>query len=122
MFGFEKAKEALEFDRILDWIAGRCVTENGKARLKALQPFERASALKQALAEVQDMRDVLQVEGGFPIWNFVDVRLLLNKIEPVESFLEVKEFLELQNLLELNREIIVFRQKMEEKYPFLQGI
>ncbi|WP_456406125.1 endonuclease MutS2 [Caldithrix abyssi] len=122
MFGFEKAKEALEFDRILDWIAGRCVTENGKARLKALQPIDRASALKQALAEVQDMRDVLQVEGGFPIWNFVDVRLLLNKIEPVESFLEVKEFLELQNLLELNREIIAFRQKMEEKYPFLQGI
>ena len=122
MFGFEKARENLEFDRILDWIAGRCVTQNGRLRLKNLQPFNQADSLTQALAEVQDMRDVLQVEGGFPLWNFGDVRLLLNKIEPVESFLEIKEFLELQNFLELTREGIQFRQKMEEKYPALQDI
>ena len=122
MFGFEKARENLEFDRILDWIAGRCVTQNGRLRLKNLQPFNQADSLTQALAEVQDMRDVLQVEGGFPLWNFGDVRLLLNKIEPVESFLEIKEFLELQNFLELTREGLQFRQKMEEKYPALQNI
>ncbi|MCD6374529.1 MAG: endonuclease MutS2 [Caldisericaceae bacterium] len=122
MFGFEKAKETLEFDLILDWIAGRCVTDNGKVRLKSNQPFTESSALQQALAEVQDMRDVLQVEGGFPIWNFVDVRVLLNKIEPEASFLEIKEFLELQNFLELTREVIQFRKKMEDKYPSLQNI
>ncbi len=122
MYGFEKAKETLEFERIVNWIAERCVTENGRARLRAVQPFTDEIALQQALDEVRDMRDVLKVEGGFPIWNFVDVRVLLNKIEPADSFLEIKEFLGLQNLLELVREVLAFRQKMEDKYPHLQEI
>ncbi|NOX89296.1 MAG: endonuclease MutS2 [Calditrichaeota bacterium] len=122
MFGFEKARESLEFDKILDIISTRCVTENGKARLKSLRPVNNREHLKRSLDEVRDMRDVYQVEGGFPIWDFFDIRILLNKIEPVESFLEIKEFLELQNFLELVSEAINFSQKTEEKYPSLQDI
>ncbi len=122
MFGFEKAKESLEFNRVLAWIANRCVTDQGRARLKSIEPFQGKEALAIALAEVRDMRDVLQVEGGFPIWNFVDVRVLVNKLIPAESYLEIKEFVELQNFLELSREVIHFKEKMEDKYPYLNTI
>ncbi len=122
MFGFERAKEALEFDKVLENIAGRCVTENGKVRLRNVRPLQSKEELQQALQEVQDMRDVFVVEGGFPIWSFVDIRVLLNKIEPINSYLEIKEFLQVQNFLELVHELINFRNKMEEKYPALQDI
>ncbi|RLD16733.1 hypothetical protein DRI50_01110 [candidate division KSB1 bacterium] len=122
MFGFEKAREPLEFDKIIDIVAAKCVTENGKARLKAITPAEDPVLLRRLLDEVQDMRDVYVVEGGFPIWEFRDVRVLLNKIEPSESYLEIKEFIELQNFLDLVRDARQFSEKNAEKYPALQAI
>ena len=122
MFGFEKVREPLEFDKILDIVAAKCVTENGRARVKSVTPAADPLTLQRLLDEVQDMRDVYAVEGGFPIWEFKDIRVLLNKIEPSESYLEVKEFIELQNFLDLVREARQFSQKMEQKYPALQAI
>ncbi len=122
MFGFEKAREILEFDKILEIVAGRCVTEVGKARLKSVRPVHDAAYLQRLLDEVRDMRDVYLIDGGFPIWEFKDIRVYLNKIEPAESYLEVKEFIELQNFLDLVSEALQFKQKIEEKYPDLRRI
>jgi len=122
MFGFEKAREILEFDKILEIVSGKCVTEVGKARLKSVQPVHDAVFLQRLLDEVRDMRDVYLVEGGFPIWEFKDIRVYLSKIEPAESYLELKEFIELQNFLDLVSEARQFKQKIEEKYPDLQRI
>ena len=122
MFGFEKVREPLEFDKILDIVAAKCVTENGRARVKSVTPAADPVTLQRLLDEVQDMRDVYAVEGGFPIWEFKDIRVLLNKIEPSESYLEVKEFIELQNFLDLVREARQFGEKTEQKYPALQAI
>ena len=122
MFGFEKARESLEFDKILDIVAAKCVTENGRARVKSVTPADDSVTLQRLLNEVQDMRDVYLVEGGFPVWEFKDIRILLNKIEPSESYLEIKEFLELQNFLDLIHEARQFSQKMDQKYPVLQAI
>ncbi len=122
MFGFEKACEALEFDKILQIIAEKCVTPNGRARLKKVKPVDDPTVLQRLLAEVGDMREVYMVDGGFPIWEFKDIRVLLNKIEPSESYLEVKEFIELQNFLNLVHEARQFSRKMEQKYPALQAV
>ena len=122
MFGFEKVREPLEFDKILDIVAAKCVTGNGRARVKSVTPAADPVTLQRLLDEVQDMRDVYAVEGGFPIWEFKDIRVLLNKIEPSESYLEVKEFIELQNFLDLVREARQFGEKTEQKYPALQAI
>ncbi len=122
MFGFEKAREALEFDKILSIIADKCVTDNGQARLKNVAPVDDPVFLQRLLDEVQDMRDVYLSDGGFPIWEFKDIRVFLNKIEPSESYLEIKEFIELQNFLDLVREARQFSRKAEQKYPALQSV
>ncbi len=122
MFGFEKAREALEFDKIIDIVAAKCVTQNGKARLKAIAPANDPVLLQRLLDEVQDMRDVYLAEGGFPIWEFKDIRVLLNKIEPSESYLEINEFIELQNFVDLVGEARRFGEKTISKYPALHGI
>lgn len=122
MFDFEDTKTALEYDKIIEIIAARCVSETGRARLSNLTLIHSASELAQALAQVQDMREIYLVEGGFPIWDFCDVRVLLNKIEPGESYLEVADFMMLQNFLELVSEAFDFGKKLAEKYAELRTI
>jgi DNA mismatch repair protein MutS2 len=117
-----QSKIALEFDKIIDIIAVKCVSETGRIYLRATSLFKAPEELGNALAEVQDLREVYVLEGGYPIWDFADVRVFLNKIEPAESYLEVDDFLKLQNFLELIGEGREFSKKMDTKYPHLQRI
>jgi len=118
----DNSKSALEFDKIIEIVALKCVSETGRARLRSLPLLYSAEQLETALAQVQDMREVYVLEGGLPIWDFTDIRVLLNKVEPNESFLEISEFLKLQNFLELISEGCEFRKKLDTKYPNLQAI
>lgn len=120
MYGFDKAKTSLEFDKVIRDISVKCVSETGKARLRNSVPIESEISLKQVLRQISEMRDVYQVEGGLPIWEYADVRILLNKIEPAESYLEIQDCLKIQNILEIIADILVFFRKTRDKFPELQ--
>jgi len=122
MPGFEKTLEILEFTKVVDFISAKCVSETGKARIKNSYPMQEQEALKKILEQISEMRLVYLVEGGLPLWEFIDVRLLLNKIEPAHSHLESGEFLQLQNFMEIGTEIKNFLQKHNEKYPRLNAL
>ncbi len=120
MSSFYKTSQILEFDKIIDLIAARCVSETGKARLKNSAPLQDAAYLKRVLQWIGEMREVYLSEGGLPLWEFVDVRVLLAKIEPEQSFLETSDFTLLRNFLEITEELRSFGKKQEEKFPELQ--
>jgi DNA mismatch repair protein MutS2 len=122
MFGFEKTKKTLEYDKIIEYIAAKCVSETGGTRLKNSAPVLEADTLQNILFQVKEMREVFLADGGFPIWDYYDIRILLNKIEPEESFLEIADFLKVQNFLEVIAEVHSFYNKVKEKYPYLGNI
>lgn len=122
MFGFERLKSTLEFDKILNHISFFCVSESGKQRLLNVIPYEDQNILREVLAQIQDMREVYQFEGGFPLWAFKDIRQLLNKIEPEQSYLDVPDLMEIKNFLEIISEIKQFQKKLAEKYLALQRV
>jgi DNA mismatch repair protein MutS2 len=120
MYGFSHAKTALEFDKIVEDIAIRCVSETGKIRMRGSYPLEDVGQLRETLIRIQEMREIYLVDGGLPIWEFVDIRILLNKIEPTESYLEVQDCLKVQNMLEIVSDIKTVFKKLQDKYPHLQ--
>jgi DNA mismatch repair protein MutS2 len=122
MFGFEKTKKTLEYDKIIEYIAAKCVSETGGIRLKNSAPVLDADTLQNILFQVKEMREIFLADGGFPIWDYYDIRILLNKIEPEESFLEIADFLKVQNFLEVIAEVHSFYNKVKEKYPYLGNI
>ena len=122
MFGFEKTKKTLEYDKIIEYIAAKCVSETGGIRLKNSAPVLDADTLQNILFQVKEMREIFLADGGFPIWDYYDIRILLNKIEPEESFLEIADFLKTQNFLEVVAEVHSFYNKVKEKYPYLGDI
>lgn len=122
MFGFDRTKNALEFDKIIDDIALKCVSETGKNRIRNAAPFMDQDDLKETLNRITEMREIFTVDGGLPIWEYHDVRILLNKIEPAESYLEIPDCIHVQNLLEVLSDIRSFFKKVHNKYPHLQNL
>ncbi len=119
---FQKVAEALEFDKMVQYIAEKCVSETGKQRLQNSYPLFDKNDLKRQLDLVGEMRQVFLVEGGFPLWEFYDIRILLNQIEPSQSYLDAHEFLKVQNFLEIIEEVRKFAKKFNEKYPLLNSM
>ena len=122
MFGFEKSKNILEFDKVVHSIAKRCVSESGRQRLNNASPIQDTDELQKILQQVHDMRGVYTYDNGFPIWGYDDIRVLLNKIEPEQSYLDVKDLQKIENVLSLLTEIHEFRKKLQNKYPNLQEV
>jgi len=122
MPGFEKALDILEFNKIVDFISAKCVSETGKARIRNSYPIQEIEPLKLVLEQISEMRLVYLADGGLPVWEFVDVRVLLSKIEPQHSHLDAGEFIQLQNFIEVGAEIKSFLHKHIEKYPQLNAL
>lgn len=122
MHGFEKSSVALEFDKIVEGIAHKCVSRTGSERLKNCRPINDTAVLSERLNQISEMREIYFSDGGLPIWDYVDVRTLFSKIEPEGSYLDIEQFVQLQNVLELVEELIQFQKKMDTKYPSINNI
>ncbi|MGD9486720.1 MAG: endonuclease MutS2 [Calditrichaceae bacterium] len=122
IYGFEKAKQALEYDKIIDFISSKCVSETGRNRLSNSQPLTDPVTLNKILIQIGEMREIYLADGGLPIWEFEDIRLFLNRIEPAESYLEIADCLKIQSFLEIVADISAFFIKLKDKYPELTQI
>ena len=101
MYGFDQAKTALGLDTIFSIVSQNCVSQLGKESLYNFTPATSKSELKQKLSLLADIKNIISKEGRLPLRSFADIRVLLNKIEPQNSFLEIKECQEIQNVLEI---------------------
>ncbi|MCK4753799.1 MAG: hypothetical protein KAS58_01115, partial [Calditrichia bacterium] len=108
------SNHTLEFDKVLEFISLKCVSELGEIRLKNSQPIDDEHLLKNTLKEVSEAKEVYISEGGIPLWSFDDIRLLLNIIEPLDSYLEISDCQRVQNFLEVSESVSYFFEKKEE--------
>jgi len=122
MKNFEDIRFHLEFDKILAIIGTKCFSELGKTRLQNSQPIDDPAKLTESLERISEVRDILTYDSALPIWTFTDIRLLLNKIEPMASYLDPEECQEVQNMLEIARELVRFFDGRPEKYPRLKKL
>ena len=102
------SNHTLEFDKVLDFISLNCVSELGRIRLINNQPIDDKLLLTEALQEVSEVKELYLSEGGIPIWSFDDIRSLLNKIEPLESYLEISDCQKVLNFLEVSDSVNSF--------------
>lgn len=113
MFGFESARLALNLDTIFSIITQKCNSQLGKESVKSLSPISHKPNLIKQLDLLKAISNIIEKDGRLPLNAFADIRVLLNKIEPENSFLEVKECLEIQNILEITENILSFFKEQE---------
>ncbi len=122
MRNFEELKHHLEFDKILEIISAKCFSELGRIRLQNSRPITDRAELAGSLERVHEAREILIRDTALPIWAFTDIRILLKKIEPMESYLDPEECQQILNLIEITQELAKFFRQRTGKYPNLEKL
>ena len=69
----ERSMHVLEFQKIREMLAERCVTEGGQAASRALVPYTTLPEIEAAQQETAEAREISGVSGGTPVQAFSDV-------------------------------------------------
>ena len=95
----DKALHTLEFDKIIDLLAGRASSEPGRAKCRALRPLTDLAEINMLQDETAAAVARLFAKGSISFGNTVDVGLSLRRLE-MGSALNIREILEICKLLE----------------------
>ena len=95
----DKALHTLEFDKIIDLLAGRASSEPGRAKCRALRPLTDLDEINMLQDETAAAVARLFAKGSISFGNTVDVGLSLRRLE-MGSALNIREILEICKLLE----------------------
>ncbi len=120
MDGFNQAAQSLNLNNVLNLLAKNCRSDLGKNHIRNIQPFPSRSELDTYLTLLNEMIDLL-ASGRLPLGPFNDMRVLLNRIEPIGSYLEAREILDFVIFLEISEAVRGYLSHLDHAFPALQG-
>ncbi len=112
--------EILEFDKVIESVAGACLTVMGREVILSLKPQTEYEQVIRPLNEVREMIGVLAAEGDFPLGRVPDIRPAILRTTLEGVFLEPKELLAIAEFLEMCRGLMGFSKISAEKYALLE--
>jgi DNA mismatch repair protein MutS2 len=111
----------LEFYHLLDILKEYSISPLGRKRCEALRPSRNLPLIQSRLADVMELRKILETEGEIPLRGLKDIGGILNKLEVDGSTLDVQELLDVYHQMVLCKRLRRFFQKLEPvKVPHLQ--
>lgn len=115
--------EKLEFDKILSLLEESCFGEQGKQKIRAIQPLGELDKIEQLLAEVDEFRRTLERRDNFPIGAYQEISEELRMLE-ISGFVLPEEGLQKLNILLLFIKDIYkfFNKDRQEAYAALYAI
>jgi DNA mismatch repair protein MutS2 len=87
--------KALEFDQILDLLKGLAVSPIGKTLCRSLKPQRKLSWIKKRLAEVDELKNIVEVYGDSPLGGVSDVREAIARAQIEGAVLSPEEILDI---------------------------
>jgi len=115
----QKTLQDLEFNTVLETIAGRCNTDIGEAKAMAITPFKNKEELLINLKQTSEYLSSFSNNNAIPNHGFENINYELKFLAIEDSFLEVGSFKKIANLSETAITLIQFLKKFEEYYPNL---
>jgi len=115
----QKTLQDLEFNTVLETIAGRCNTDIGEAKAMAIAPFKNKEELLINLKQTSEYLSSFSNNNAIPNHGFENINFELKFLTIEESFLEVGSFKKIANLSETAITLIQFLKKFEDYYPTL---
>ncbi|MCU4189351.1 DNA mismatch repair protein MutS [Flavobacterium sp. HXWNR29] len=115
----QKTLQDLEFNTVLETIAGRCNTDIGEAKAMAITPFKNKEELLINLKQTSEYLSSFSNNNAIPNHGFENINYELKFLAIEDSFLEVGSFKKIANLSETAITLIQFLKKFEDYYPNL---
>ncbi|WP_445721003.1 endonuclease MutS2 [Flavobacterium sp.] len=115
----EKTLQDLEFNTVLETIAGRCNTDIGEAKAMTIAPFKNKEEFLFNLKQTSEYLSSFSNNNAIPNHGFENINYELKFLAIEDSFLEVGSFKKITNLSETAITLIQFLKKFEDYYPTL---
>ena len=109
----------LEFDRVLNQLAQRALTQGGKARCLAISPMIDAKAIEIALKEVEEYKASIGSDQSFPGHHFDALTEVLQQLSIENSVLELIGFKKIKHVCQTTETIKRFLKKFDQFFIVL---
>ena len=117
----DRSLKLLEFFHLLDILKEYAISPLGRKRCEALRPSKDLSLIQFKLAEVMELKKILEIEGDIPLKGLKNIEGILNKLGIEGAVLDVQELLDLYDQMVLSKGLRRFFQKLENiRAPHLQ--
>lgn len=109
----------LEFDRVLNQLGQRALTQGGKMRCLAITPMIDQAAIEIALKEVEEYKASIGSDQGFPGHHFDALTEVLHQLSIENSVLELNGFKKIKHVCLTTETIKRFLKKFDQFYIVL---
>jgi len=117
----DRSLKLLEFYHLLDILKEYSISPLGRKRCDALRPSKDLPLIQSRLAEVVELKKILETEGEIPLGGLKDIEGIFKKLEVEGSVLDVQELLDLCEQVVLCKGLRRFFQRLENvRAPRLQ--
>lgn len=117
----EKTLSDLEFKEVCAQIKEFCVTDYGKKKAEALQPYKTEKGILKKLKEVKEYQDSQYEDKPIPRHGFDDISTELKRLAIEGSILEESAFVKFKAISETANTLITYFKKYQERYPQLNN-
>jgi DNA mismatch repair protein MutS2 len=117
----DETLRVLEYDKVKILLAGLTATVPGRNLALELQPLEEAEKVSESLAEISEMRTLLEDSGRPPVGGSRDLRDALRQVRTEGTWLPVENLLEILSSIDAARECRAFLSERLEA-PLLMAL
>ncbi len=116
----DRSLKVLEFYRLLEILKEFSISSLGQKRCLSLRPTKDLSLIQSRLAEVLELKEILETLGDIPIRGLKDIEAVWKRLEVEGSVLNVQEIMDVHQQMVLCKGLRRFFLKSEIKAPHLQ--
>ena len=114
--------KALEFDQILDLLKGFATSSVGKALCGSLRPQRKLSWIEKRLGEVDELKNIVEVNGEIPLGGIRDVREAIARAKIEGAVLSPEEILDILGNIRVTGGLKSSFKKVKGNVPLYEGL
>lgn len=109
----------LEFDRVLDHIAGLAVSDSGRQLIHRLQPAFDPATIASELRKVSEAKELYIADGATPLDEFKNILPALKKTAVENQVLSIAELLEIAATIRISRSMKSYLAKRATQFALI---
>lgn len=118
----ENLYQKLEFDQVLQLLAGHCVSQSARELALQLQPHASETAVAQQQSLSYESYQLQAFDGGMPDAQIPHISAYLRTAFIEGSFLDEEQCFELLKLLQYVKRLLGFFDARKESYPLMHAL
>jgi DNA mismatch repair protein MutS2 len=109
----DRSLKALEFYQLLEVLKTFSISPLGRKRCEGLRPSSNRFLIQSRLAEVLELKEILETSGDIPTGGLKDIEEVLRRLEVEGSILSVQELVDIYKQIDLCKGLKRFFQKLK---------